>query len=117
MSLKAFIATVAFLFSTVVSAETVEVVTFKSKENTTPEQVIASANKMKATLQSWEGFISRELIQVDSNHWIDIVHWDNMASAQAAIKNAEACEACLDFFMLLDETSQQLQHGEKVLAQ
>jgi hypothetical protein len=98
-------------------AETVEVVVFKSKQGASEESVRSAAKEMLMTLQSWDGFISRELISVGDGVWIDVVKWQDRGSALAAQRNAKESDSCLLFFSLLEQDGQQIFHGEKVLSQ
>ena len=59
---------------------------FNTKSEYTPAQVVALANNVTPILQSYPGFISRELSEDvrDQNHWIDIVHWTSLKDALSA---------------------------------
>jgi hypothetical protein len=116
--LKTILLGVALLISAnTVQAETVEVVIFKTKDGVSKQSILNSAEGMLSTLKSWDGFISRELINAGNQNWIDIVHWRDLKSAQAAQHKAMESDSCLLFFSFLEEEGQQLFHGEKVLIQ
>lgn len=108
---------IASLFAGNSHGETVEVVIFATKAGIADERVLKSSAAMLATLRSWEGFISRELIKVGENRWIDIVHWANEESAKAAQTKAMKSDSCLIFFSLLEEKDQTTYHGERLLLQ
>ena len=103
--------------SHLVKAETMEVVVFNTKGEVSSQQLIHSANLMQETLRSWDGFISRELVQVSETKWIDVVHWKNLATAKSAQEKAMKSTVCLTFFNLIDNKQQQFHHGEIVLKQ
>lgn len=105
-----------FFFIGVLRAETTEVVVFKSKPGVSDQQILSAADGMRTTLSGWSGFVSRDLLKVGNGQWIDIIHWDNMASAQAAQDKAMKCEKCLSFFSLIADEGQQSFHGEKVFS-
>ena len=98
-------------------AETVEVVIFNAKPNVPRQQMINAANSMLGTLKGWQGFISRELIELDQGRWIDIVHWENMQAAKVAQQKAMQSESCLLFFALIDEKQERIFHGTRALLQ
>ena len=114
---KFFTATTFLLLSQFAQAETMEVVVFNTKSNITNQQVTNAAKLMLETLQSWDGFQSRELVLVGDEKWIDIIHWKNLESATMAQEKAMKNKICLAFFSLIDEKQQQFYHGEIVLKQ
>ncbi len=116
--LKLFLIGVVLLISAYsIQAETVEVVVFKVKDGVSEQSLLNSAKGMLSTLQSWDGFISRELIYIGNQNWIDVVHWRDLKAARAAQQKAMESKSCLLFFSFLEEEGQQLFHGEKVLTQ
>ena len=94
-----------------------EVVIFEARDAVKNETLLAAAKAMEKTIQSWEGFINRELVDLGNGKWIDIVHWQDMASAQAAQEKAMHSEICLTFFSLIKEDNMQMFHGDQKLMQ
>lgn len=94
-----------------------EVVIFEARNTVTNETLLTAAKSMEKTIQSWEGFINRELVELGNGKWIDIVHWQDMASAQAAQEKAMHSEICLTFFSLIKEENMQMFHGHQKLMQ
>ena len=94
-----------------------EVVIFEARDAVTNETLLNAAKAMEKTIQSWEGFINRELVDLGNGKWIDIVHWQDMASAQAAQEKAMHSEICLTFFSLIKEENMQMFHGDQKLMQ
>lgn len=116
--LKPILAGVVLLISANATlAETVEVVVFKAKNGVSDDAILSSAKGMLSTLKSWDGFISRELINTGNQKWIDVVHWRDLESAKAAQHKAMESDSCLLFFSFLEEDGEQIFHGEKVLTQ
>jgi hypothetical protein len=105
------------LFGAKSHAETVEVVVFSVKNGVSDATVLESAEGMLDTMKKWDGFISRELIKVGEGKWIDVVHWTDLESAEAAQHKAMESNSCLLFFSLLEDAGQQIYHGDKVLIQ
>jgi len=112
-----FIFMVMFLIAPLVQAETIEIVIFNTKESVSAEQLIKSAQNMRTTLATWEGYQSRELVDLGEGKWADVVHWDNMESATLAQEKAMKSEVCLSFFALIDDQQQQFYHGNISLKQ
>jgi len=94
-----------------------EVVIFEARDTVTNDTLLAAAKAMEKTIQSWDGFINRELVEIGNGKWIDIVHWQDMASAQAAQEKAMHSEICLTFFSLIKEDNMQMFHGDQKLMQ
>jgi len=89
---------VILLTSPLSYAETVEVVIFDNKENVNREHLLKSADAMLSTLQNWPGYISRELVEVSADKWIDIVHRKNETAAIQAQEKAMKSEVYLTSF-------------------
>lgn len=94
-----------------------EVVIFEARDTVTNDTLLTAAKAMEKTIQSWDGFINRELVEIGNGKWIDIVHWQDMASAQAAQEKAMHSEICLTFFSLIKEDNMQMFHGDQKLMQ
>jgi len=94
-----------------------EVVIFESKSSVSRQALMQAAGAMENTLKSWNGFLNRELVDLGDSKWIDIVHWSDMASAQAAQEKAMKSEICLTFFALIKDENMQMFHGDQVLLQ
>ncbi len=105
------------LFTANSHAEAIEVVVFSAKESVSDQRLLKSAEGMLDTIRKWDGFISRELVKVGHGKWIDVVHWTDLESAKSAQHKAMESDSCLLFFSLLEDTDQQIYHGEKVLSQ
>ncbi len=104
--IKNFLIGVVLLISAYsIQAETVEVVMFKVKDGVSEQSFLNSAKGMLSTLQSWDGFISRELINTGNQNWIDVVHWRDLKAARTAQQKAMESESCLLFFYYLKKVS------------
>lgn len=98
-------------------AETTEVVYFKSKPGVLGSQLIDSAKRMDKTLRTWKGFISREMVQLGNDEWVDIVHWESAEAANKAAEIEATSEACVPFFAFIDETQIKMYRGDSVVRQ
>ena len=99
------------------SAVAVELALFNNKPGVTGAEIVEASQAMEATLATWPGFIRRELVELGEGRWVDIVHWQSMALANAAVETAMTCPVCLAFFALLDEHKGEMLHGHRRLVQ
>lgn len=105
------------IFSGHSQAQTVELAYFKQNNGVSEQQILRAAKAMESTIEKWQGFESRELVYLGEKKWVDIVHWNNMESAQAAAHKAMNSSVCLTFFALIESTQSDMQHGEVKLIQ
>jgi hypothetical protein len=98
------------------SQQAIEVVHFTSNKEVTDSQLIDAAQNMLSTLQSWDGFIKRELVKVSDKKWIDVVYWKDNKVAMTAQENAMKSEICLAYFSLMTVGEEQMYHGNVVLS-
>ena len=97
--------------------QTIELAYFKNNQGVQNSQIVKAAQDMQSTISQWPGFISRELVHLEGNKWVDIVHWDNNQAAQQAVENAMKSPVCLNFFALIQSKPSDMQHGEIKLMQ
>jgi inorganic pyrophosphatase len=97
--------------------QTIEIAYFKNNPGVQHQQIMKAAKDMQSTIQKWPGFISRELVYLEDNNWVDIVHWDNAQAAQKAVESAMQSPVCLTFFALIQSKPSDMQHGEIKLIQ
>lgn len=79
-----------------------EVVVYRVKPGTTPQQVVSEAN---AAIKELPGFISRKVLQHPTEPllYMDYVKWETMAQALAAPKLAEQYPKVMAFFANVGE--------------
>ena len=81
----------------------VEMAPFTIKAGTTEQALIAVSDKMqKEFLAKQQGYISRSLVRTGEGEYLDIIHWQSQAAAEAAIENAMKSEACAAFFSVME---------------
>ncbi len=93
-----FFATINVLYTTVAFSDTdvpnikkspvLEIVTFKTSEKTSPQEVTIASKKVTKVLKSYNSFIKRTFSQDSTtpNQWIDIVEWQNIDDGISATK-------------------------------
>lgn len=89
---------------------TVEVVTFALNVGVSESQLVNAAYKINADLAKQPGFISRNLAFDKKGEWVDIIHWRNLASAEAAAQNMMQNEKAGEFFSLIDQNKMKMVH-------
>ena len=94
----------------------IEIVLFKAAPNITDAQIATAAQALAPALAAREGFVRRELAH-DGAQWVDIVHWRDLAAAQAASEAVMAIPECQHFFAMIDQDSLRMLHCQPILRQ
>ena len=92
----------------------IEVVIFKAKAGVDASQLKGTALAIAPAIQKLPGFVSREFGESEEGTYVDIVHWQNLASAQAAAQAVNEIPECGAFFSLIDESTVQMLHFNSV---
>ena len=94
----------------------IEVVMFNARPDVSDAQIATAAQALAPVLAERDGFIRRELGH-DGAQWVDIVHWRDLAAAQAASAAVMAIPACQRFFAMIDRDSLRMLHCARKLRQ
>lgn len=94
-------------------SQTIEVVLFSGKPGISPAQMMAAARQAQPAIEALPGFVSRSFGQGADGRYVDLVHWQDAASAQAAAQAVMQCPQCAEFFQLIDDTQIQMLHFER----
>lgn len=82
--------------------QVIEWAPFRLKDGVTDAELLAASDAMQAAfLQGQKGFIKRNLVRGADGQWADVVYWESLADASAAMPNAMENPACLKYFELL----------------
>ncbi|MBL8686587.1 MAG: hypothetical protein JNK86_03875 [Alphaproteobacteria bacterium] len=85
------------------SLQAIEWAPFKKKANISEADLISASDIFqKNFLEKLPGFLRRELLKKDQDHYIDIVWWRTQADAANAIKQAMISETCRAYFFVMD---------------
>ncbi len=85
------------------SSQAIEWAPFKKKANISEADLISASDIFqKKFLEKLPGFLRRELLKKDQDHYIDIVWWRSEADAAEAIKLAMTSETCRAYFFVMD---------------
>lgn len=87
-----------------------EVVSYKLNSDATVEQAVEANKQSLAFAEDQSGFIKRTVVANDNGQWMDIVEWDDMASAEAASANFMADERNHALLAVIDQKSLNMQH-------
>ena len=75
---------------------------FRIAEGVTEEALLAASEALQRDfLASQRGFVHRELLRGADGQWVDLVHWENEAAANAAFTAAMESPHCAEYFKLL----------------
>jgi heme-degrading monooxygenase HmoA len=69
----------------------------------TDERALLAASEaiQRDFLAKQPGFIRRELLRIDADHWADLVCWESHAAAAEAMKAVESSAVCRAYFALM----------------
>lgn len=112
--MKNFLKTTAIAASlfaaTLAQAEVVEVASFNLKDGVTYEQFAPIDNKVETNHVSKQaGFLSRETAKGENGEWLVIVHWQDLASADASMNSFMTAPSAADFMANIDADSLKMQ--------
>lgn len=94
--------------------EAIEVVKFRLAAGVTQGDLESASRAAGEVLSTFDGFISRDLGQSEDGTFIDVVRWRDMGCAQAAADNAMKSPVCGSFFQLIDASSIDMSHFNKI---
>jgi hypothetical protein len=94
------------------SAQTMEIVIYKTKPGITPEAHRRHAVAAGAVLAMLDGFQGRSFSEGEKGEWVDVVYWRDLAAAEQAMKTASELnrQEIHDFFEDIDGASIQMRH-------
>ena len=72
--------------------------------NGVTEDALLSASEVlqRDFLARQPGFVSRELLRGPAGQWVDLVHWENEAAANAVFAAVGDSPVCHEYFKLMD---------------
>ena len=77
------------------------------------EQMLALREPMTEALRRVAGFRGLTLVRLDERTWLDVVEWDDRASAEQALETVMSTPECTAFFGLIEQTVS-MEHAEVV---
>lgn len=95
--------------------EAIEVVIFKAKTGVTDSQLQAAASAITPILSAMPGFIRRDLGESEGGDYMDVIHWQDLAAAEAAAEKVMTIAQCVAFFDLIDQSQMQFMHFTKIV--
>jgi hypothetical protein len=81
------------------------------------EHLYQAARNMEQWLQAQRGFRWRRLSWLDDGTLIDVIEWDDMASAKAAADQIMTAEPVAGFMALIDGPSVIMRHASIAVSQ
>lgn len=91
----------------------IELAQFKAKLGVSDAQVLAASQEAHdGFLAKQKGYVSRELLKSSEGEWVDIVHWETMEDAQAAMNSFMVHQSTKKFGEVIDPSSIKMMHLE-----
>lgn len=91
-----------------------EVALFQLAAGATREQLLSSAEPVSQWALGQPGFVSRDLTYVPADDtWVDLVWWESLDAANAAMERSMTSESCAPMFSAIDMESSEMLHGER----
>ncbi len=93
----------------------VELAQFKAKSGASDDDVlVASQEAHDGFLAKQKGYVGRELLKSSEGEWVDIIHWETMEDAQAAMNSFMDHPSTKKFGEVIDSSSIKMMHLEVV---
>jgi antibiotic biosynthesis monooxygenase (ABM) superfamily enzyme len=98
-------------------ARVLELVVYKLNEGVSREQFLGTNGAVSAWISRQPGFISRDLVYDDEgDRWVDIIWWETLEHAQAAMELSTTSASCAPMFAQVDNDSALMLHGVPAIA-
>lgn len=93
----------------------IELAQFKIKTGISDAEVLAASQEAhNGFLAKQKGYVSRELLKSSESEWVDIIHWETIEDAQAAMQNFMGSPSTKRFVEVIDDSSIKMMHLEVV---
>lgn len=90
----------------------IEIAEIKLAKGKTEADLVKAAERLRAEfLFKQRGFLTHDLVRRADDAYSDIVRWESMADAEAAMKNAETSPVCGVYFSHMDIDPDDLHGG------
>lgn len=94
-------------------ATTVEIAEFEIRDDVDEDEFLRAADEMETDLESFSGFVSRELLDGPGRTWVDLLHWQALEEAEFAAEKVGEIPSCVRFFEMMDpDSTGNLRHFE-----
>lgn len=91
----------------------IELAQFKTKTGISDSEILVASQEVHdGFLAKQKGYISRELLKSADGEWVDIVHWETMKDAQAAMQNFMGSPSTKKIVEVIDDSSIKMMHLE-----
>ncbi|WP_414562075.1 MULTISPECIES: hypothetical protein [unclassified Anabaena] len=98
------------------NSNVIELVIFQTNPGINKADLMAAADQTMVFLQKLDGFISRELsLTENESQWVDIVHWQDLNTAQQAADKFIKAPECQEFLAMIDIQQMTMLHLNSVL--
>jgi len=87
-----------------------EIASFCAAPGVTEKQLHDAATDLDSVLSKMPGFIRRELCRKETNHFVDLVHWQGVQNAMNAMKLFYQLPEIAPFLALVDMETAEVKH-------
>ncbi|MGI9488274.1 MAG: hypothetical protein ACR2RF_20825 [Geminicoccaceae bacterium] len=92
--------------------QVIELASIKLAAGRTEAQLIeASQAFQNGFLNAQDGFIRRDLVRKSDGNYMDIIHWQSRAHADAILEKAQSSDVVGEFFALMDIDPEKMDEG------
>lgn len=90
----------------------VETAKIRLRSGVTEQQLLAASQTFQAEfLDLQPGFLKRELLRLDAENYLDLVHWRSAEDAQAIMERVPSSPACATYFSVMEMGNGDLTEG------
>lgn len=92
----------------------IEITQFRLVKDVVDQEFLREAEQVQHLfLEKQPGYIDRELLKDEEGQWIDVLHWETIAQAQAAAQAMLQEPACQGFIRMIEPQSVKMLHLER----
>jgi hypothetical protein len=92
----------------------IELAQFTLAKDVADQEFVREAEHVQHVfLEKQPGYIDRELLKDEAGQWVDVLHWETIAQAQAAAQAMLQEGACQGFISMIDPQSVKMLHLER----
>ncbi len=92
-------------------ASTVEYLHFKLVEGANPDDFLRETLAVDPVLEEYDGFVARHLARNDDESWVEIVYWETLEDAEAALPRFVEDPRTKGFLALVDSDSMSVKYS------
>ncbi len=92
-------------------ASTVEYMHFRLVEGADPNDFLRETLAVDPILEEYDGFVARHLARNDDGSWVEVVYWETLEAAEAALPRFIEDPRTVGFLSLVDADSMSVKYS------